>query len=150
MHLLMKRLFSTQINNNATNLWLLLFRIAVSVMVLTHGLPKLNKLMTGNIQFADPFKIGPGPSLALVVFAEVGCSILLIFGLATRFAMIPLIITMLVAIFYAQAANPFAQKELAVVYLVIFVGFFVTGAGKFSIDHLIGGKNRKTNRSGWR
>lgn len=141
----MKKVFSTQVSSNALNVWLFVFRIAVSAMMLTHGLPKFNALMTGNIQFADPFGLGPGPSLALVVFAEAACSILLILGLATRFATVPLIINMAVAILYAHAADPFGKKELATMYLVIYVGFLILGAGKFSIDHLIAGKN-KTRR----
>ena len=135
-------MFATQVSSTALNFWLFIFRVAIGLMMLTHGIPKLNNLMTGNIAFADPFGIGPGPSLALVVFAEAGCSILLIFGLATRFAMIPLIINMLVAIFFAHAADPFGKRELAVIYLVIFIGFLIVGAGKFSIDYFIGGKSK--------
>jgi putative oxidoreductase len=46
----MKRLFSTKVNSNAVNIWLLIARIAIGVIVLTHGLPKLDKLMAGNVQ----------------------------------------------------------------------------------------------------
>lgn len=111
--------------------------------MLTHGLPKFDKLLAGNVQFADPFGIGQGASLLLTVFAEAGCSILLILGLCTRLATIPLIVTMLVAIFYAHAADPFGKKELAFIYLIIFTGFMILGPGKYSIDNMIGGKKRK-------
>lgn len=139
----MKKIFSTQVNTAAINLWLLLSRIAIGSFMLTHGLPKLDKLLAGNIQFADPFGIGPGASLLLTVFAEAFCSILLILGLATRLVTIPLMITMLVAIFYAHAADPFGKKELAVVYLTIFIGFCILGGGKYSIDNLISRKSRR-------
>ena len=139
----MKKLFSTTVNIDAINFWLLVTRVAVGVLMLTHGLPKLDKLMTGNIQFADPFGIGPGPSLALTVFAEAFCSFLLILGLASRFVTIPLIITMLVAIFYAHGADPFGKKELAVIYLLLYFGFLVLGPGKYSIDYFIGGGKNK-------
>jgi putative oxidoreductase len=138
----MKRLFSTKVNSNAVNIWLLIARIAIGVIVLTHGLPKLDKLMAGNVQFRDPFGMGPTFSLALVVFAEVVCSVLLILGLAVRFAAIPLIITMLVAIFYAHAADPFAKKELPTILLLVFTGFLLLGPGRYSIDHLIAGKSK--------
>lgn len=111
--------------------------------MLTHGLPKFDKLMAGNIQFADPFGIGAAPSLMLTVFAEVVCSVLLILGLFTRFASIPLIITMLVAIFFAHGSDPFARKELAILYLILFIGFLILGAGRFSIDRLIAGKGKR-------
>ncbi len=136
----MKRSFSTQVNSNAVNVWLFLSRIAVGLIMLTHGIPMFQSLMAGNVHFADPFGIGQAPSLALAVFAEALCSILLILGLATRFASIPLIITMLVAVFYAHSADPFGKKELAVIYLIIYIGFLILGAGRYSIDHLIGRK----------
>ncbi len=138
----MKRSFSTTVNITAINTWLLISRIAIGAIMLTHGLPKFQKLIAGNVQFADPFGIGPTASLALATFAEAGCSILLILGLATRFATIPLIITMLVAIFYAHAADPFGKKELAVIFLILFTGFLILGGGKYSIDNLITGKSK--------
>ncbi len=137
---MIKRTFYTDMNINAVNLWLLLSRLAIGVIMLSHGLPKLSTLLAGNVQFADPFGLGPTASLALVVFAEAVCSFLLILGMATRLATIPLIITMLVAIFYAHGSDPFQKKELAVVYLIIFIGFLITGPGRYSIDSMIGRK----------
>lgn len=142
--MLMKRSFSTQVNENAVNVWLFVSRVAIGLFMLSHGWPKAQSLFAGNVQFADPFGIGQTPSLALTVFAEAFCSILLILGLATRFATIPLIITMLVAIFYAHGSDPFAKKELAVVYLTLFIGFLILGAGRYSFDHaLAGNRNRR-------
>ncbi|MCW3082175.1 DoxX family protein [Segetibacter sp.] len=138
----MRRTFSTAVNNNGVNIWLLIARLVVGALMLTHGIPKLQNLVSGNVQFADPFGIGATASLALTVFAEAFCSILLILGLATRLASVPLIINMLVAIFYAHATQPLAKKELAIVYLIFFVGFLILGGGKYSVDSLIFGKNR--------
>lgn len=138
----MKRLFSTTVHVTAIHIWLLISRIAIGAIMLTHGLPKFEKLMAGNVQFADPFGMGPTVSLALATFAEAGCSILLILGLATRFATIPLMITMLVAILYAHAADPFGRKELPLIFFILFTGFLILGAGKYSIDHLIAGKSK--------
>lgn len=138
----MKKSFSTNINPTSVNLWLFILRIAIGAIMLTHGLPKLEKLMAGNVQFADPFGLGATASLALTVFAEVGCSILLMLGLATRLAAIPLMITMLVAILYAHAADPFGKKELAVIFVLLYTGFLILGAGKYSIDYLISRKSK--------
>ncbi|HEX8462343.1 MAG TPA: DoxX family protein [Segetibacter sp.] len=138
----MRRTFNTQINNNAINIWLLISRFALGAFMMTHGYSKLQMLLSGNVQFADPFGIGQVPSLALTVFAEFVCALLLVIGLATRLATVPLIITMLVAIFYAHGSDPFAKKELAVVYLVVFIGFLVLGPGRYSFDTLVGRKSR--------
>lgn len=110
--------------------------------MLTHGIPKFQTLMAGNIQFPDPIGVGAAPSLALTVFAEAGCSILLILGLATRFAVIPLIITMLVAVLKIHGADPFGVKELAALYLLAYIGFLILGAGKYSFDSLFFRKSR--------
>jgi len=106
--------------------------------MLTHGVGKLAKLFEGGtIKFANPIGIGPEASLILVVFAEFFCSIFLIFGIATRISAIPLIITMLVAGFISHAGDPFAVKEKAFLFFVIYVFIAITGAGKYSIDNFI-------------
>lgn len=118
----------------ATHLGLLILRVTAGGAMLTHGWPKLQKLINGNFQFGDPLGISPEASLVLTVFAEVVCSILLILGLVTRLAVIPLIVTMAVAFFIVHAADDFKTKELALVYLGIFLCIFFTGPGKLSLD----------------
>jgi putative oxidoreductase len=137
----MKNLFSTNINVKSLDFILLLLRIAVAAFMLTHGYPKLMKLLAGGeIRFADPFGLGMTFSLVLAVFAEFFCSILHAFGIGTRLAAIPLIITMSVAAFIAHGSDPFGKKELALLYLVIYVFFLFAGSGKFSVDYLISRK----------
>lgn len=123
---------------NALNLALLLLRLAAGVFMLTHGMGKFTKLFGDEpISFADPIGIGEPASLALAVFAEVLCSILLIFGIATRFAAIPLLITMSVAAFIVHASDEFGRKELSLLYGVVYLSLALAGAGKFSVDYLI-------------
>jgi putative oxidoreductase len=120
---------------------LLIVRIAVAAFMLTHGYPKLMKLLAGGeIQFANPFGLGMYFSLVLAVFAEFFCSILVGLGIGTRLAAIPLIITMSVAAFIAHGSDPFGRKELALLYLVVFVFLLFTGSGKFSVDYFISKK----------
>src|SRR5690554_5549119 len=71
---------------------LLILRVSLGLsMLLGHGLLKWVKLIEGGeIHFADPFGLGVTVSLILAVFAEVFCSALLVFGLLTRLALIPL------------------------------------------------------------
>jgi len=134
----MKRFFQTKTNEDLLNLTVLVERLTVAVLMITHGLPKLNKLLAGGeIQFADPLGFGPVLSLVLVVFAEFFCSVLIGIGLGTRLASIPLIITMLVAAFITHGADPIGKKELALLYLVIYLFLLVTGSRKFSVDFLI-------------
>ena len=93
------------------DLGLLAVRLLAGGMMLTHGIPKIDRLFgEGPVKFADPFGLGPEISLVLVIFAEVACSILVMVGFKTRLATIPLLITMLVAAFYIHGADPFGEK----------------------------------------
>ena len=58
-------------------------------------------------------------------------------GLGTRLATIPLIITMLVAVFIVYGAAGFDKKEMGLLFLLVYVFLLVCGPGKYSIDHLI-------------
>jgi putative oxidoreductase len=114
---------------------LLAIRLLSGGMMLTHGIPKFDRLFgEGPVKFADPFGLGPEISLGLVLFAEVGCSILVILGFKTRWATIPLMITMLVAAFYAHAADPFGKKELFLLFFTLFLSILISGGGRFSVD----------------
>lgn len=125
-----------------TDIALLLLRLYVGfAMFYGHGLRKFNKLFGDEeITFADPFGIGPAPSLALAVFAEVLCSVLIAFGLFTRLSTIPLIITMLVAWLFVHFSDPFGDQELPVFYLISYIVLFLQGPGWYSLDSLM---NRK-------
>jgi putative oxidoreductase len=125
------------------HLALLTARMAIAALMLTHGIPKLQLLLSGQpVQFPAVFGLSPEISLGLAVFAEVFCSLLILLGLATRFATVPLIATMLVAIFSIHAADAFSTKEPAILYLVGYVVLLFAGSGRYSLDHLLfAGKN---------
>ncbi|MCX2839701.1 DoxX family protein [Salinimicrobium sp. MT39] len=127
--------FNRNYTNTQVDVVLLMLRIGVGSMMLVHGLPKLEMLMAGGeVQFPGVMGMNPTLSLTLAVFAEFFCSILLILGLATRFATIPLIITMLIAVFVIHANDPFANQELGLHYLLTYLALLILGAGKFSVD----------------
>ncbi len=115
---------------------LLLLRITFGgAMIYGHGYGKLMRFFGEDpIKFADPFGIGIIPSLSLATFAEFFCAILIIFGAFTRWATVPLIITMAVALFYVHIADPFGRQEKALLYLVAYVSILLTGPGAYSID----------------
>lgn len=116
------------------DLGLLFLRIASSVLMMTHGLPKFQKLISGNLEFGDPLGIGAAPSLFLAVIGEFVCPILIIVGFKTRWATVPAIITMLVAVLIVHGADPFNVKEKAVLFLVAFISILMLGPGKYSLD----------------
>lgn len=101
-----------------------------------HGLPKLLHFSDKLHTFGDPIGIGPGLSLGLITFAETACAALVLLGLWTRLSTIPCIIGMAVAAFMANGDQPFAKKELAVLYMLGFIAILFTGSGRFSLDRL--------------
>ncbi|MDC6363242.1 MULTISPECIES: DoxX family protein [Flavobacteriaceae] len=121
-------------NNTLVHLGLALLRIVPSVFMLTHGYPKLLKLINGNTEFANPFGIGEAPSLFLAVIGEFICPLLMVIGFKTRWAAIPTAITMAVAAFMIHGADPFGTKEKALLFFVVFVVIFLLGPGKYSVD----------------
>lgn len=140
----MKKLISVSKNANTTNIALLIARVAIASLMLTHGLPKLMMFLApGPVQFPPLFGLTPGLSLGLAVFAEVFCSVFLLAGFVTRLSVIPLAITMLVAVTTIHQADPFAKKELAIFYLAGYVVLFFAGSGKFSVDYLLQRKQLK-------
>lgn len=119
------------------DLGLLVLRIfAGGTMLLAHGLPKLMGYAEKAAAFADPLGVGSKFSLILAIFAEAVCAVLVMMGLATRLACIPLMTTMIVAGAVVHAADPWARKELAFVYAFVFLVLAITGAGRFSLDHM--------------
>lgn len=93
--------------------------------------------MNGNMQFGDPYGLGAEVSLVLAAFAEGICSILVILGLGTRLAVIPLIFTMVTVVFVVHGNDPFGRQELPLLYLLVYITLLITGAGKYSIDQII-------------
>lgn len=134
----MNRLLSAPVNQTSLiHTALFLLRLGAGSLMLTHGFPKLMRILDGNFSFGDPIGIGPGASLILVIFAEFFCALFVMAGLWTRFALIPLIIAMSVAAFIAHAGDPFADKELSLFFLISFLALLLSGPGKYSLDHLL-------------
>lgn len=133
----MNNIFSVSRSAASVDLALLIARVGIGILMLVHGISKIPMLSQSPIQFYDFMGLGDQVSLWLALFAEIGCSILIIFGFATRLAVIPLIITMFVAVFIIHAEDPFVKQEMGLHYILIYVMLLLTGAGKYSIDYLI-------------
>ena len=120
----------------SVDLALLLLRIACAFMLL-HGWGKFTDFSDGVADWPDPFHVGPAASKGLTVFAELFCTIFVVIGLFTRFALIPLIICMLVIIFIVHSGDPFGDKESAYIYLLMYLSVLLAGPGKYSVDRML-------------
>jgi len=114
---------------------LLLLRLTFGgLLFLNHGWPKVMSFEQKFHSFPDPLGVGSEISYGLTLFGEVFCPVLIILGLFTRYASIPVVITMFVAIFIIHGADPLAKKEMAILYLVPFLVLLISGPGKISLD----------------
>jgi putative oxidoreductase len=139
---------------------MILIRLAVGAVFLTEGVQKF--LFPDALGVGRFTKIGiPTPEIMapFVGVFEIGCGALLILGLLTRLAAIPLIIDMLVAI--ATTKIPLLLKsgiwtmahEARTDYTMLLacLFFLIVGAGRWSMDaHLAGeaGTSREDERPG--
>lgn len=120
--------------NNFNDFALAILRIGFSGAMLTHGIPKVSMLLDNPSGFSDPLGIGATVSLILAILGECIAPIFVLIGFKTRYAAIPVIITMAVATFVVHATDPFGAKEKAILYLVAFIAIALAGAGKYSVD----------------
>ncbi len=130
---------STKDNPAINNVVMLLVRIFVAIaMIILHGLPKLEKLMTGGeIKFYNFLGIGSSATLILAIILELICAFLIMIGLFTRAASFTLMLVMAVAAFGFHYADPFSVKEGSLLFLSLFALIFTFGPRRFSIDNML-------------
>ena len=121
----------------AYSIMLLAVRIVFGALFLSHGVAKWIAFSDMTENFPDPLDIGNTLSFWLALFAEVACSFGFILGALFRLCLVPMIFTMCVALFIIHANDPLVIKELALMYLTIFVLMFFSGPGRFSIDEIL-------------
>jgi putative oxidoreductase len=127
----------------STDLALLLLRVWYGAsLLLLHGWTKVTGFSAMANKFADPFGLGPTPSLVLAVFGEAVCTVLLVLGLFTRVAAIGAGATMATAFWFAHGGRLVGQNngEMAFLFMGVFVALFIAGAGKYSLDAKMGAK----------
>mgnify|MGYP001240591053 CR=1 FL=1 len=134
----MKKLLSTSYQEWAFDAMMLLVRVSFGGLILAnHGFQKLVKFSSLQYRFADPLHIGTKASLLLVLFAEVFCAILVIAGLFTRLAALPLVFAMIIAFFMAHN-HDVKEGELSAVFLAGFIAILLCGPGRVSLDKMMG------------
>ncbi|CAM3345046.1 DoxX family protein [Pseudomonas floridensis] len=115
--------------------WGLLFmRVSVSLLLLhVHGLPKLMHWSEEVQRIEDPFGLGGTLTLALAVFAEVICPVLLILGIWSRLACLPVLAVLAVAVLFIHPEWSVEQGQFAWLLIILFLGLALTGPGPLVI-----------------
>jgi putative oxidoreductase len=117
-------------------------RLTVGLVFFQSGWGKLHDLESVTGYFTELGIPNPAFQAALASSAEFVCGGLLLLGLATRFAVVPLIVTMCVAIRTAQWENVDGIGSLVGLvefsYIALLVWLGTDGPGPLALDHLIG------------
>lgn len=132
----MKKLITFDFAPSSPDLGLLILRAWLGLSMF--GIHGLDKLKTFGETAAKFESMGiPKVAAAAAILAEGVASLLLVLGLATRWAAAALAVTMAVAFFAAHKGSltpgP-GSGELAFIYLAGFVTILVAGAGRYSVD----------------
>lgn len=114
----------------------LLFRLAIAGVFLRAGLMKLASFEPTVQLFRDEYKVpvfSPEVAAAVATVFEVGCPLLLVAGLATRLATLPLLgMIAVIQLFVYPSAWP---EHLTWASILLFL--LTRGPGPLSIDHLL-------------
>jgi putative oxidoreductase len=136
----MKKLINPQSLN--TDVAALLLRLIFGGLFVYYGWMKLSNYDMILPMFGDIIGIGAKLSFNLVIFAELFCGLFVLVGFLTRFSVIPIFITMVVAYFIAHANDAFQDKQPAFIHMLLCLVVFVLGSGRYSVDSLLFNKKK--------
>jgi len=121
-------------HDRSSALALLFLRVTAALLLLqVHGLPKLLHWQSELQYIEDPFDLGATPTLALAVFAEVLCPILLILGVFARLACLPVIAVLLVALLFVHPQWSLEEGQFAWWMLILFTTLAIGGPGAYRL-----------------
>ena len=131
------------------SLGLAALRLAVATIFIRHGAQKLFVYgfagVTGAFtQMGVPFPGLTGPFIALLEFFG---GIALVMGLLTRLVALGFVFDMLGAILLVQLKRGFSGFELEFLLLASSLALALVGAGRFSVDALLAGRQEKNPAS---
>ncbi len=123
-----------------------MFRLAIASVFLKAGLNKLASWELTVQLFADEYKVpvlAPDIAARTATTFEIGCSLLLIAGLATRLATLPLF-GMIVTIQLFVYPSAYAEH---LTWASILIFLLTQGPGAWSLDRLVGLEPRDSRRA---
>jgi putative oxidoreductase len=110
------------------------------LLLFSHGYMKWTLFSESMDSFPDPLGMGSKLSFYAIIFAETICAALVMLGLFTRLALLPMLFAMFVAILGIHWDSPVSEQELAILYFAVYLAIFLLGPGKYSLDNYLGRK----------
>lgn len=114
---------------------LLFARIAGSLLLLhVHGLPKILHYQNELAHIDDPLRMGHTLTLWCALFAEVLCPVLIVLGLLTRLAALPVVFLLAVSMVLVHPEWSIAEGQFGWLLVIVFGTIALSGAGRYSVD----------------
>lgn len=121
------------------DLWI---RLTVAPIFLRSGLQKVSDWPSTLFLFETDYRLPllpPELAAPLAAATELTMPVLLILGLATRLAALPLLAMALVIQFVLGASDPAFDNPQHFFWMILLTSLIVRGGGTLSLDHLIAG-----------
>jgi putative oxidoreductase len=119
---------------SAPDVALLFLRVTASVLVLlVHGLPKTIHYTSQLEAIEDPLHFGKTLTLGFAIVAEVVCPLLMIAGIATRLAALPIMLVCVIALGLVHREWTLDQGQFAWMLLIMFGTIAIGGAGRYRV-----------------
>ena len=129
-------LFPQYFRGKGVSVLILLIRLFFGVLFFMHGLDKMTNFNELSYTYPSVFGFGSYMTLMLSIIVEFACSMFFMVGCLTRIFLIPMIISMAVA-FFDIHDGMMPDGELSLIYFIVFLGVFIVGPGRYSVDYLI-------------
>ena len=128
----------------AVNIVITMQRVMLGALLIYHGQAKIFNGVDGMITMLTE-RGWPMPWLQAyaAAYIEFAGGVLLIVGLFTRPTALFVVILFLVIVFGIHGADPFAKKELGLLFLMLAVMTAAAGPGRYSVDAQLFAKEKQ-------
>lgn len=120
------------------NASLLIFRIAICLqLMLVHGTKKIGIGIAEPEKVPNPYHLPEVINQYLAIAANLIFPVLVILGVFTRLAVIPILALTLTGYFVVHLHDSPSVKDIPFMYSLSYLLLLVLGPGRYSLDHLI-------------
>ncbi|WP_425235704.1 DoxX family protein [Ulvibacterium sp.] len=132
------KIFNSEPSFLSKDCTLLFFRILVSLsMINTHGMKKLLSFEDTVKHIPDPIGVGGEISAVVAIVANIVAPLFIIVGLTTRLAAMATLSVTLMGFFIVHGNDPWAVRDVPLMYSLAYLLIFFMGPGKYSLDNKI-------------
>ncbi|MBK1842284.1 DoxX family protein [Azospirillum sp. YIM B02556] len=126
------------LDRSAMPLFDLAVRLTMAPIFFRSGLQKIGDWPATLFLFQEEYRVPllpPDVAAALAAATELTMPVLLVLGLATRLAAVPLLAMALVIQFVLGAGNPAFSNPQHYFWMLLLTGLILRGGGRLSLDH---------------